>query len=446
LEKVCHDEYLRNQTLAYGIVCVITLGMKQNLLFVTYGGGHVHMVYPVVHALRQRDAYRNGDIAIHVLGLTGAQPILERNQVRSLRMLDYLDCDKDADAIRWGTELAKQHHSPTIGIPLEESVAYLGLSYKDLVVRLGERAAGQLFSEKGRNAFCPLTIMERVIEDLQPTFVIATNSPRSEAAMIEVANARNIPTMVMTDLTTGMPGYNIKAQHVTFLCDLAKDMFVADGLVDDRISQFHITGNPAMDNFVLSPKAPDPTWMRQHFPEAIGKPIILHADMPAYWDTKNLCGYYKTDAVVREELDVGYAAAKANTAYYFVRPHPSQDRRLHIDWLKGKSDAWLAADCDLLELLRNIDLLIVRTSTVGLQAVYMHRRVLQLSADFHTDMPLARMGVAWGVNAYGEVEEAIRQALNDERTTYAKLSKAKEVFPQKPAGSTIADLLLKYAQ
>ena len=52
--------------------------MKKKLLFVTYGGGHVHMVYPVVQALHKSREYLNGEIETHVLGMPSAKAALSR--------------------------------------------------------------------------------------------------------------------------------------------------------------------------------------------------------------------------------------------------------------------------------------------------------------------------------------------------------------------------------
>ncbi len=401
------------------------------------------MVYPVVHALHKSSAYKNGEISIDVLALPAAKAILKSNDVEYFGLDRYLDKAQDADAIRWGTELAKEHHSPTIGIPLEDSVAYLGLNYKDLVTRLGEDGAATLFKEKSRHAFLPLTIMERVFDDIKPDFVITTNSPRSEAAAIAVANKRGIRNLIMVDLPKGLSHYKLQGQHVTFLNEFAKDMYVADGLFDESKSQCYYTGNPAFDNILSFPKDKDPDWVSTHFPNAGSKPVVLHIDMPAYWDSKHDRSYYKTDDDVKKELQATYDAAMANNAYYITRPHPSQDRNLHIGWLKDKTNAELAADCDFLPLLRNVDLIIVRSGTVNIQAVYMQQKIVQLDADFHSDLPIANMGVAWGVNDYSELQKTIGEALADDHKIHEMAALAKKLFPFQPAAQTITDIILE---
>lgn len=411
--------------------------MTKNLLFVTYGGGHAHMVYPVVHALRKKA----GAPSIHVLGLPAAKHTLKANGIEPLGFGDYIDPKKDADAIEWGRRLAREHHSPTIGVDLGDSIAYLGLCFKDLVTRLGQQDAEKLFATQSRRAFYPLTIMERIFDDIQPDMVITSNSPRSEAAAIATANARGIKNLIMTDLFTGLGDYPLKAQHITFLNAVAKDMFIADGLVDTHISKCYISGNPAFDKILSLPNKKNPAWIRDHFPDAGSRRLVLHADMPAYWHPLKKCSHNKSVEEILEELEACYTATLQNGAAYLIRPHPSQDRAFYTKWVSGRKDAFLAAECNLHELLANIDLLIARTTTVALEAAYMEKKICQLDAGFHSDMPLAKMGISWGVDGYDGLAAEIGSALKDDKKLEKINKQVKQMFPRESAADKIAGII-----
>jgi len=417
--------------------------VKKTLLFVTYGGGHAHMIYPVIHALRASAASVNYMLDIRVLGLTSAKSILNANGLDCFGFADYLDKKKDRDAIVWGTALAADHHSPTIGVTLAESVAYLGLNYKDLVIRLGEYEAERVFKEKARQAFYPLTIMDKIFDDIKPDFVITTNSPRSEAAAIETANKRGIDNLIICDLFTGMGDYKLKGRNITFLNEFAQKMFAADGLIDDKISTFYCTGNPAFDKILSLPKEKNPEWIKQHFPQAGNKALVLHADMPGYWDYANKRSHIKSETENLAELDACYQATMDNNAFYLIRPHPSQNRVFYSKWLENRSHASLAAECNLHKLLANIDLLIARTTTVALEAIIMHKKFLQLDAAFHKDLPLASMLTAWGVNGYSELRSAITNALTNEKEFQTIKQTIKQWLPAEPASAKIAAIILK---
>lgn len=417
--------------------------MKHTILVVTYGGGHATMVSPVIHRLRESAAYANGALEIKVLGLPSAKGTLRRNGIECLGFEDFLDPVRDADALRWGSELAKVHHSPTLGIDLKESVAYLGLNYKDLVTRLGKEGAELRFEEKGRNAFFPLTIMERIFDVLQPDFVVTTNSPRSEAAALAVATKRGINNLSMTDLFTGIGGYQVSARNITFLNELALRKFKEDGRLGDQESNYFFTGNPAFDRCFGIPAEKDESWIKTHFPQADGRPLVLHADALTYWDIAKERMHVKTPQECIDEWDGCYRAAVSNGAVFLARPHPSQDRGLIQEWLQGRKDAFLAADLDLYESLRNVDLVLVRSTTVGIEAACMKKRVLQLDCDLHTDSPLIELGIAWGVNGYADLPDAMREALTDERR-YEEIKRGiPQVLPTKPAAPTIAEIILR---
>ena len=401
------------------------------------------MVAPVVHALRQDQDLSRNKLKIRVLALPAAKAILDNSNVESFTFTNYLDKEIDTDAIKWGEELTKVHHSPSSGIDIRDSIAYLGLSYKDLVLRLGQTEAKVLVEKKGRHAFYPLTIMERIFDDVQPDFVVTTNSPRSEAAAIETANQRGVDNMIMTDLFTGLGDYTLKAKNISFLNRFAKDMFARDGLVDEELSTFHFTGNPAFDRLLSLPRDEEPGWLSRNFAKANGNQSVLHADIPAYWDPQEKCSHFKSDTEFLEELDAAYDAAVTNGAIYLIRPHPSQELGLYSRWIKNRKNAYLAVDIDLHTLLRNISLLLVRTSTVGLEAAYLQKRVLQLDCDFHTDLPLEKMGIAWGVNSYDKLADEVENALGDSQR-YVKIKKQiRKVLPHEPAADKLARIVLE---
>lgn len=415
----------------------------RRLLFVTYGGGHVHMIYPVVKALRLCEAFIQGSLDIRVLALPTAVAALKANGITDvLGFRDFLDPLTDADAVVWGQRLAERHHSAGIGVLHEDSVAYLGLNYRDLVLQHGEAGAAAVFAQEGRQAFLPLNMMERIFDRERPDFVVTTNSPRSEAAAIAVANQRGLGNLSMTDLLSGLGTPPMKAVNITFLNEIAQSMYLANGIVDPAISEFHITGNPAFDSLLVFPTHQYSGWLQQQFPGLGSRKAVLHADTPAYWDVVNNRTHLVTPEETLTELDACWSAARAHGCAYLLRPHPSQDRALHERWLAGRADAFMAANCELNPLLASIDLLLVRGSTIGLQAALMRKRIVQLQSTLHADVPLAAMGVAWAGSAGERLRDEIGLALNDKVQFGALLARMDRLLPVEPAGPKVAAIIL----
>ena len=416
----------------------------RRLLFVTYGGGHVHMVYPVVKALWLSEAFVQGRLNIQVLALPAAAAVLKANGIAdSLGFRDFLDPAVDADALAWGECLAQQHHSVSIGASYEDSVAYLGLNYRDLVLQHGEADAAALFALQGRQAFFPLGTMARIFDRQLPDFLVTTNSPRSEAAAITIANQRGVGSLSMTDLLSGLGTLPMKAANITFLNEVAQKMYLANGIVDPAISEFHITGNPAFDCVLDFSAQMDSAWLARQFPGLGSRKAVLHADTPAYWDTLNNRTHFVTEDETLAELEACWSAVRAHGGTYLLRPHPSQDRAVHERWLAGRPDAFLAADCELNPLLASIDLLLVRGSTVGLQAALMRKRVMQLQSDLHSDVPLAAMGVAWPGSTGSHLHDEIGRALGDQTKFDILLNRIGHLLPAELAAPKVARIILR---
>ena len=143
-------------------------------LVVTYGGGHANIAIPVIHELTRRGW------KVTALGATTAGPQLRAAGIPAVGYRDLLT-PADGDAVSAGERLAPTSHDPASGIALEESVAYLGLSYQDLVGRIGADEAAARWSRWGRHALLPLGPMRRAIERWRPDVVVATSSPKSSS-------------------------------------------------------------------------------------------------------------------------------------------------------------------------------------------------------------------------------------------------------------------------
>src|SRR5438128_1956084 len=108
--------------------------LKKRILFVTYGGGHVNMILPII---RELASYPKIDI--QVLGLTTASHTLAHANIPQFGFKKLIK-PADERALKKGVILAKDidHNS---NVDYEETVAYLGLSYVDLEHRYSPEIA-----------------------------------------------------------------------------------------------------------------------------------------------------------------------------------------------------------------------------------------------------------------------------------------------------------------
>lgn len=212
------------------------------VLFVTYGGGHIGMVLPVV---RELETLLPG-VDCQLMALTTGHAKAKAVRPGALGYRDLLHL-VDANAARvWGERLSEGNTSPDV--PPEETIAYLGINYLDLIAQHGETGAADLYREQGRYGFRPLHFMRRVMDALQPDAVVATNSPRSERAALDVARERGIPSIGMVDLF-GLDSdtYVLHEPKPAWTCVISEGVrqrLIARGFPADRVV---VTGNPAFD-------------------------------------------------------------------------------------------------------------------------------------------------------------------------------------------------------
>lgn len=220
--------------------------MTKTVLFVTYGGGHVAIMLPLLKALRAQEP----GVRCVLLALTNGYPRAVAAGEQPLGYKDLLHLvDRDA-ALAWGARLHGGNRSPDVSEA--ESQAYLGINYLDLEAQYGEAGAAARYAEKGRYGFLPLHFMRRLMAHLQPDAVVATNSPRSEEAALRVAVERGIPSIGIVDLF-GMDSdpfvlRDVKPDHTCVIAESVRARLLARGFAPGRV---HVTGNPAFDGLFL---------------------------------------------------------------------------------------------------------------------------------------------------------------------------------------------------
>lgn len=219
---------------------------RPRALFVTYGGGHVTMVLPVIRELERLIPGIDCVLMALTTGFKRASAV--RPTVGYRDFLHLVDAQR---ARREGVRLSPGNTSPDV--PEDETIAYLGINYLDLVAEHGEAGAAELFREQGRYAFMPHRFMRAVLGELAPDVVIATNSPRSEQAVMEAASQMGIPNVGMVDLfgQEGDPFYKRSARpdRTCVMAELVRQRLLARGFEADRVV---VTGNPAFDGLFSS--------------------------------------------------------------------------------------------------------------------------------------------------------------------------------------------------
>lgn len=377
---------------------------SRRALFVTYGGGHVTKVAPVV-----RELERQG-VSCLVVALTVGYQKARQLGLQPLGYKDFLHLvDKSAVLARGESLLAGNQHPEVDRL---ESCCYLGVNYLEWVESHGEDEAARRYQERGRQAFAPVRFFGRIIDTLQPGVVVATSSPRSEQAAIEAAVHRGVPALTMVDLfappSDPFLRRSIHADRVTVISEEVRANFIASGLEPWRVVT---TGSPDFDSLF----APGAQALGLEFRRSLGwegKKVVLWAGYREHEGPGVPPEYAGTSLGTAVEKTLRHWVSTGSDRALVVRYHPSHyhefpdlgpQERVHTS-IPGKEA--------LLPVLHAADVVVNQVSTVGLEAALVGKRVLNLEFSpsvAQVDFDLSSLGPSEPVAALDVLVAAIER-------------------------------------
>ncbi len=376
----------------------------KTILFVTYGGGHVNMLIPVIRHLSTL-----ADFNCLVMGLTTAASQLARCGIQSVGFSSLLR-DDDVRAISHGRRLFSS--LPQDGaVDPQESIAYLGLSYADLEERLGVEGAAVEYALKGRQAFLPLGPMRRACIKYAPDVIVTTISPRAEQAAILVASEMKIPSVCLIDLfarpslkRASTQGY---ATRVCVISDSVKNWLIRAGRRPDEVV---VTGNPVFDELFARDIKSKAVSLREKN-KWQGKKVILWASQiePERNPFSGRIGDpslpWSVEACLKDII------RSKDDWHLVIRYHPNQgcvptsevDEKITIS----------ERNEPLAPLLQAVDLVVTLTSTVGLEARLLGKPLITVDMSVYSDdTPYAKLGFSVGIDDLSELESAMSRLLD----------------------------------
>jgi hypothetical protein len=376
----------------------------KKVLFVTYGSGHVQMVVPVAQAL-----LASGLAQPIVLALTTATEVVRQAGLPLLQFKDFIR-PQDQDALQYGQALVGKLNS--VPVELEESIAYLGLSFAELVAEHGLDVANEMYAHNGRQAFLPLATLRRVLKQVQPDLVFATNSPRAERAAVLAARALGIPAICLVDLFAidevkwiGAPDY---ADRICVLNASVKTFLVQSGRQSEQIA---VTGNPAFDALFSSDVAQQGAQLRVKHGWG-NKRVVLWASQ--FEPTVHPFDGRPSDPTLPtrtlEQL-LKWVLTREDVVLC-IRLRPGEQWPQSVARPSNSRVVLTGQDWGLVPLLHATDLVVTLNSTVGLQGHLVGCRLVQvLGSVFDQAMPLKTYGISDASVYLPELVPALDQCL-----------------------------------
>lgn len=374
---------------------------KKTIMFVTYGGGHVNMLIPILTRLRAKS-----DVNLIVIGLTTAGKVLQKHGIPSIGFKDILD-QQDCKALEWGKRLVGEAFDDGL-VSYKESVAYMGLSYMDLEAEFGVQKAADIYAKHGRQAFNQEQTMSRFLKKNNPDLLVTTSSPRAERAAIRMARKLNIKALCLVDLFAFEEVRWLKdnryADKICVLNSYVKERLVLWGRSEGDIE---VTGNPAFDHYIDTSNL-NRNQIRESYGYSKTDKVILWAsniESASHPYKKKLGDTKLPEKVESELLDI----VRRNVDYrLIIRPHPNDSR---VPVVKHDRIMQNSTE-DIKRLIYISDCVVVSTSTVGLEASFLDVPLVNITSSiFYEGAPYDKMGISIGVDKLPNLEKAIKVAM-----------------------------------
>ena len=364
--------------------------MQKKILLVSYGGGHINIIIPIYRELKER-----GHLPV-VFGLTMAAVRLHEEGIPFCSFTDFID-ESDALALEVGKKLV-DNMPLSNHIPLDESIAYMGVCYQELIDQYGEEKAADLYATSGRQSFLPLKFMGRVLNAIAPDIVITTNSPRSEKAMILQARSVGVPCCCVVDFYDkvgaldylGLAGYADKLfvsfpEMKTMLMEAGRDS-----------TEIEVCGNPVFDSLASFSVRDHSKSFRTR--KGWGENFVIlwvKSVLPILQDIES-----KIESMLLSEF------GSDRTVQIVFRPHPN-DLRDYASY--DNEEVYISGTDDSPHsLIAASDLVVTINSTIGLEANLLKKAVIQVDIiDFKAKIPFSLLGIGSTVRSLEDLADQI---------------------------------------
>ena len=407
--------------------------MSLRALFVTYGGGHIAMVLPVIRALRRKMP----DVQVDLIALTTARKAAEAAGEPARGFADFVQLADPAFVAEWGARLAPAESHPAVS--REETLAYTGVNFWDLVRQYGMERAHALYDEKGRYGFYPIHFFRRVLAHLRPDVVVATNSPRSEHAALNAAIECGVPTLSMIDLfAMHYDPYLKRGQHadrITVMLPQVRDNLAAAGIDPARVV---VTGNPAFDGLLGAELRESARRLRAHLGWQDFQVVLWAGIVERLPSSEGIPAGTEFGRRVEAELR-RWCAAEANRGL-IVRYHPNESHLFEPMLPAARVHVAKPLAEPIHPQILCADAVVVTGSTVGVETAAAGVPVLSMeSSGSSGELSYASLGISHGVPRIAALPEVLDRVLSQGSTAGGQVQRA-------PAAPLIADEILSLMQ
>ncbi|GEA61974.1 UDP-N-acetyl glucosamine 2-epimerase [Vibrio comitans] len=366
---------------------------KKELLLVCYGGGHVKIMAALYLSLRE-------EYDVSILALTTAANYLKERNIPYLTFASF-DALLTKEVITNGKLLLNN----LVGnnVDNDESVAYLGVSFTEMVEREGSfDLAIDKLNKQGRSCFLPKNALKKILETLAPDLVLTTNVHRAEMAALMSAKELGIPSVCINDnvwIEGGVKKFAVE-NICDYICVLSDE--VKKAIIDSSSfpqNNIIVTGTPVFDNIKRLRKSS----RKSDIITVLLADCELPEKNPRF---KNATGDPNFEFEVRDALN----ELGANPEFQVIfRPHPNQV----YDYSAYENIRCSTGEEDLHKLLSETDVVVTAISTVGIEGIAIGCGLVSLENTVYSAAgSYEKLGFSTGVTNADQLHVAIVAEVN----------------------------------
>ncbi len=377
------------------------------ILFVTYGGGHAAIVkslYPTLNKLEK--------VKINILALTSSTLLLKKAGIPYNTIVNYLHLFPYRDEImKYGEILAETGFNVNSGLEYNDIETYLGISFYDLLQSVDNlEKALTMYRINGRNVFCPIRTMKRILEYESPDVLIVTCGQRMEKAAALAANDLGIRVVRIEDV----PG---DTKNVSYECSLC--------VMNEHFKQIAIKNNPKLsqENII-----------------ATGHPVLesnteLDWGVLRYLSEKlranqftNVIAFMTQNGENQKEIyhKLYELAQEMKTTLFIIKLHPNQENYFDTN-CRPLNNLIIDKECEVKYYINLSDLVITTFSTTGLEAAMMDKPLIVINLKNKIYNPdYCKEGIAVKVSLLDELDSTICKLLDKNSITYSFLKEGRK--------------------
>ena len=337
----------------------------KRVLVVTYGGGHVAAMIPLLKRLRN-----NKKFSLEIIGLTTAKKKLIDKGFNCKGSSDLFSL-RENKLLKIVNNVIESNQHPDIDP--EDAIAYHAMGINDLILKFGDKKGIQIAMEQGRYSYLPIYTAEEYLLKNRIDFLITGSCPRTELAFQKASNKLGIQSLAIAD--------NFLFKELKYICekDYSNNLSVITQNVANQVKEngfqgkVHVLGNPAFDNLFDKRNINEAKKYREELNLKKSERLIMWAAHPKNAEIYSGRKHVDLNLIINSLTE--YCKKIKNTKF-LVRQHPNSN--LISSNTKFEYGYLCKSEISIETALHAIDQLVVESSTVGIQAAIIGKPVITL--------------------------------------------------------------------